>query len=267
MKIIRTHYNSSEAAKILGCDEKDLFHLAFEKKAQLGVIFHEMFKKFEFTAKFYINSKLEFEKWLINSKAGIYNSRLVCGESYVEVISQDLLEDQNGFYFIGWLKAYWNCDYEYLVSYYERGSYPEKWPEYFYPDFNGETCCIIKVIPNYNDVIDNENYFFEENIYLTGSTVASLKETIFKSNHSTNKNLQSDVQKERHAVPRVEILMALVSLYHQGLNIRKENATQLTELLWKRSDEFWPDRKAPPLKFETVRDLISDALKGPVFNS
>ncbi len=267
MKIIRAYYDSSEAANLLGCDEKDLYHLAFERKIKLGIVFPEMLKEFGFTSRFYIANESEFEKWLMSSELGAYNDRQVCGASYVQVISPKLLRDNDGLYFTGWMKEYWNCDQGYLSAYYEHSYYPEEWPTYFYPDFGRESCCITKVIPNYCDVEDNENYFFQQEVYITGKELEVLKSTLFNTDMTPKINIQSNVQKERHAVPRVEVLMALVSLYHQGLNIRKENATQLTELLWKRSGEFWPDRKEPPLKFETVRDLISDAIKGPVFNN
>jgi hypothetical protein len=265
MKIIREHYESSDAAKLLACSKNDLFFLAFKKEIKLGIVFPEMLKKFGFTCKFYVTSKCEFESWLIESELGSYDNRVVSGASHLQVISAELLEDEGGLYFIGWMKEYWNCDQEYITAYYEHSDYPEEWPTFFFPDFDGTSCCVIKAVPNYDEIIDHENYCFQEELYITGKEVLHLKKTTFCNDDLSKKSIQSDVQKERHAVPRVEVLMALVSLYHQGLNIRKENATQLTELLWKRSSEFWPDRKEPPLKFDTVRDLISEALKRPVF--
>ncbi len=267
MKIVREHYESSEAAKILECSRVDLFFLAFKKEVKLGIVFPEMLKKFGFTCKFYVTSKFEFENWLINSEFGSYDNRVICGTSHLQVICQDLLEDDGGLYFTGWMKEYWNCDQDYLTAYYEHSDYPEEWPTFFYPDFDGTSCCVIKAVPNYDEVIENDNYCFQEELYITGKELVHLQNTIFSKEYLSKRNIQSDVQKERHAVPRVEVLMALVNLYHQGLNIRKENATQLTELLWKRSSEFWPGKNEPPLKFETVRNLISEALKGPVFNN
>lgn len=264
MKVTRPYYECRDAAKILDCEPEDLFYLAFKKEIKLGNTFHEKGKEYEFTCRFYVTSQSEYEDWLMCAELGSYNDRRLNGSSCIQVIGQDLKKDDEGLYFTGWMKGYWNCDYEYIVAYYEQNFYPEDWASYFYPDNLGGSCFVIKAVPNYEDV--NDNYCYQEELYITGSALFELKEKI-TTKESPKDNLQSNVQKERHAVPRVEILMALVSLYHQGLNIRKENATQLTELLWKRSSEFWPGRNEPPLKFDTVRDIISEALKGPVFNN
>lgn len=55
--------------------------------------------------------------------------------------------------------------------------------------------------------------------------------------------------------------MAVINLYHQDIKLRKENATEITTVLFEKASEFWPDTQSPPLSFETTVALLRRALK------
>ncbi|MXE06768.1 hypothetical protein FQ027_26240, partial [Escherichia coli] len=57
---------------------------------------------------------------------------------------------------------------------------------------------------------------------------------------------QSEAQKQKHAVPRAEILMAIISLYHRDMRLRRESPAAIADYLFQHASEFWPKTGEPP---------------------
>ncbi|EJJ2123613.1 hypothetical protein NIQ39_003630, partial [Salmonella enterica] len=72
-------------------------------------------------------------------------------------------------------------------------------------------------------------------------------------------------QQERHATKRNEILSVALYLYKEDMAYRKENAAALADLIFSRAEEFWPDKKEPPLSRQIISKLISSIFKKPSF--
>lgn len=54
-----------------------------------------------------------------------------------------------------------------------------------------------------------------------------------KADKNANKyKSQSEAQKQKHAVPRAEILMAIISLYHRDMRLRRESPAAIADYLF-----------------------------------
>ena len=77
---------------------------------------------------------------------------------------------------------------------------------------------------------------------------------------------QSEAQKQKHAVPRAEILMAIISLYHRDMRLRRESPAAIADYLFQHASEFWPKTGEPPLSYDTVVSLLRSCMKNTKFN-
>ncbi|EFC8716640.1 hypothetical protein DFZ08_21580, partial [Escherichia coli] len=73
-------------------------------------------------------------------------------------------------------------------------------------------------------------------------------------------------QKQKHAVPRAEILMAIISLYHRDMRLRRESPAAIADYLFQHASEFWPKTGEPPLSYDTVVSLLRSCMKNIKFN-
>lgn len=255
--ITREFYGLDEVNNLLDIPREDLYYLAYKGDIKLGAIFEERSKAFTFKCKVYIKCEHGFKEWLMSANANVNNDRHVSGGSYIEVISDTVYSDDSGEYIFTYLKGYWHFDDKHIFNIYDADGDEEEWPSYFSPDVAvNEDCEFIKAIPIYEDEVD---YFLNGIAYLSGRDFEKLKARLYK-NKSNNTN-KSIAQKERHAKPRAEILMAVISIMRSDAAFLNCTATKLTDVLFERAHNFWPDEKEPPLEYETIKKLISDSFK------
>lgn len=255
--ITREFYHVEEASKLLGIPHKDFYYLAYKGEIKLGAIFGERSKLYTFKSKVYIKSDIEFNEWLMSASANINGDRHVSGGSYIEVIDNSILSDSEGFYFFAYIKGYWNFDDKHIFKVYDASGDEDDWPSYYSPDIaQQENCNFIKSVPVYEDGID---YLLNGTADLSGREFDKLKIKYAKENEVSS--LKSLSQKERHAKPRVEILQAVISIMRSDVSYLNCTVTKLTDVLFEKAHIYWPDKKLPPLEYETIKKLISESFK------
>lgn len=253
--IIRDYYYLSEVADILKMDDADLRYLAYKGEVKLGYSFSERSKNWSFKSKVYIKSEDDFKKWIVSSHANINGDRHVIGGSYLDVIDDQILSDDGGVYVLSYLKGYWHYDDKHIFKIYDAHGDEEDLPLYFHPDLvDGEECDFIKAIPIYEDDVD---YILSGSADISGRQLCRLMK-VYGENKSSP---QSVALKERHSKPKVEILMAIVSLLRSDAKYLNYTATCLANVLFEKAALFWPKEKVPPLEHETIRKLLTDSFK------
>ncbi|GKW16406.1 hypothetical protein PEC301937_23550 [Pectobacterium carotovorum subsp. carotovorum] len=253
--IIRDYYYLSEAAEILKMEVADLRYLAYKGEVKLGDSFSELSKSWIFKSKVYIKSEDVFNEWMISSNANINGDRHIIGGSYLDVLDDKIISDDDGIYVLSYLKGYWHYDDKHIFKIYDARGDEEDLPLYFHPDLlDGEECNFIKAIPIYEDDVE---YILSGNAEISGRQLLRLIKTYGKDKRSP----QSVAQKERHAKPKVEILMAIIYLLRSDAEYLNYTATGLANVLFEKAALFWPEKKVPPLEHETIKKLLTDSFR------
>lgn len=255
--ITREFYGLIEASKLLGIPHEDFYYLAYKGEIKLGAIFDERSKQFNFQSKVYIKSNFKLDEWLMYASANINGDRHISGGSYIEVVNNSIITDCEGQYFIAYIKGYWNFDDKHIFKIYDACGDEEDWPVYYSPDITQQKeCGFIKAVPIYEDGVD---YFLNGTADLSGGDFDKLKRNYNKEYEGSSS--KSISQKERHAKPRVEILQAVISIMRSDVSYFNCTATKLTDVLFENAHVYWPEKKLPPLEYETIKKLISESFK------
>lgn len=257
LKLFRTHYKVAEVAKILSCEEEDILYLAGEN---------------DFLFSAYVGREGNFSKHRVRNISEFIN----------HIDSLD--KDDEGYSYISQcslIKIYEVKNDKNLVIARIKGyfKYPPKVQKDFiffsgqFPDYPSLLVPAGKVFSNdvkfiQMDWKNSDGFFLEHDGYLESEDVRKLHNIINNESSSADvyKTL-SIAQQERHAAKRNQVLSVAIYLYKENSNVKKDNATALTELIFTRADEFWPDKKEPPLSFPVISKLISSIFKKPVFTN
>ncbi len=265
--LLREYYKLSEAASIIGCTELDIIWYAASGKVQLCYNLDED-EKYKTTANINIvSSNSDFLKWVSKRKKDNQGYYYITDDTLIKFADENNRFNLDG-KLVCYVKGLWALDLDYMgiVKLYE--GMPDEWPEFIFPVKSDKLCHIIKASLNYDEV---DNFILHDTIWITKKQISVFLETVSseKSKEKKAKSYQSQstTQKELHAVPRVEILMAVISLYHEDFRLRKENPTEVANLLFSRAAEFWPDEQEPPLGHDTVVQLLRKAMRRPKVNN
>lgn len=253
LKLHRTHYSISETAKILGCDEQDVIYIADEKDIPLSLR---------------MCGRWSFSKHKVRDV-----------DSFIQNINS-LKKDKDGFSYISefsLIKINEVKKDKKLVLASTKGYFqmpPKVKSDFvFYEGSSRSTHhCYLQLVP---PILKWSNIF-----KLTGKMMMGLdmremrteREDVKKLHLILNDDVSNDkykslsiAQQERHATKRNEILSVALYLYKEDMAYRKENAAALADLIFSRAEEFWPDKKEPPLSHPIISKLISSIFKKPSF--
>ncbi|BEO50321.1 hypothetical protein SMQE21_02610 [Serratia marcescens] len=255
--LVRECYEVFEIKSKLGCTEKDILYLASKGDVDIGFDFTGIDNESLFINKVYVREESVFNDWLLSAKTNRKGYRHVSGGSYLEIHSDLLRVDDFGVYFTAYLKGYWVFDDDYVYELYDKHLEPEDWPAFFLGDLStGNGSCVIRAVPIYDD---EKDYMIPEFLHVSKESYIYLSK-IFSKNNDNYKE-QSESQIERHSKPRVDILMALLSLVRKEPKLLNLNATKLAEKLYENAAIYWPATKELPLGFDAVRELISNSFR------
>lgn len=248
--LLRDYYTTSEAAKIIGCDEKDIFWYAANDRVELCYAFEvERFKLFaKLDEKF-----TETIRRLKISEEGYYQ---VSESSFLKLV------DFNGGICIN-LIGLWAINKEYKNKVRIGEGSCDYYPEILTPV--GASYVSSDFLPIVD--VERSHEFSISDLLMTRNAISQFLDAVAedKSEHKVNYQSQSEAQKLRHALPQNEVLMAVIYLYHQDMKLRKENATEIANVLFDRAEEFWPESQTPPLGYDTVVALLRKVLKKSAF--
>jgi hypothetical protein len=257
--LLRDHYELSEAARIIGCDQKDLFWFAYEKGIEICMEFHDD----DLDVSCALQADVEDEillrtiEALPRDKKGYY----CLSESCSIRIDDDEKFDENG-HIKCYMKGLFSIDDNYKDLLFKYEGQPLEWPDHFTPSGESNFNFQIAIYVNYDE---RENYHLFDVVWITKTQISKFLDAVRdeKKNKKTAKNYkaQSEAQKQKHAVPRVEVLMAVVALYHRDMKLRRESPAAITEHLFNHANEFWPENGEPPLSFDTIVSLLRSCIK------
>lgn len=258
--LLRDYYELSEAAKIIGCDEKDLFWYAYEKGIEICMEFHD--DDLEVSCSLQANVEddilLRNIEILPRDKNGYYCLSESCS---IRIDDEDKKCDENG-YIKCHMKGLFSIDDDYKDLLVKYEGQPLEWPNYFMPSGESNFNFSIAICVNYNE---RENYHLFDVIWITKKEISKFLDAVRDEKKpkkpAKNYKAQSDAQKQKHAVPRVEVLMAVVALYHRDMKLRRESPAAITEHLFQHANEFWPENGEPPLSFDTIVSLLRSCIK------
>lgn len=249
--LLRDFYDVSEASVLIGCDEKDILWYAANDKVEL--CYEVDVAEYSLLADVdnYYLSNLE------RLKLGLDGFYRVSDNSYLKIITGT--HGVSGYTPV-LLKGLWamESDYKKQVNKYEGT--PDLYPERLIPSGDSYLPSNFSLVVDYEK---SDEYALIDRIIITKKAIGDFLSTVAmdKLDSSQPYQSQSEAQKNRHAIPQNEILMAVINLYHQDIKLRKENATEITTVLFEKASEFWPDTQSPPLSFETTVALLRRALK------
>lgn len=258
--LLRDQYQLTEAAKIIGCDVKDILWFALNKGVELCMEFHDDDLDVSCSLTAHVENDLLIKSLenLPRDEKGYY---CLSESSFIRIDDVDKKCDQNGF-----LKCYMKgifCvdnDYKDVLVKYE--GQPDEWPSYFTPSEGSNFKFPIVIYVNYDE---RNNYYLSDTLWITKNQISKFLDAIRdekeKKKPLNNYKAQSDAQKQKHAIPRVEVLMAVVSLYHRDMKLRRESPAAITEHLFQHAKEFWPENGEPPLSFDTIVSLLRSCIK------
>ncbi|VXD08826.1 conserved hypothetical protein [Enterobacterales bacterium 8AC] len=252
--LLRDYYTTSEAAKIIGCDEKDIFWFAANDRVELCYELES--DRFQLFAK--LDKKFtDSIRRLKSNQEGYYQ---VSESSFLKVVDNNSDSDDR---LLLNLTGLWAINKEYKNKIKVGEGDCEYYPELLIPVGNSY------VSPDFLPIVDAErsHEFSIADLLMTKSAIGQFLDAVAedKSESKGNYQSQSDAQKLRHALPQNEVLMAVIYLYHQDMKLRKENATEIANVLFDRAEEFWPESQTPPLGYDTVVSLLRKVLKKGVF--
>lgn len=257
LKLFRTHYQVAEVAKIISCEKEDIFYLAGEN---------------EFLFSAYVGREGNFSKHRVRNISDFINhidslDKDDEGYSYISQYSlikiHEVKNDKN--LVIARIKGYFKYPPKVQKDFiFYSGQFPE-YPSLLTPAgqaFSND----VKFFQM--DWKNSDGFFLEHDGYLESEYVRKLYNIINSDSSSSEvyKSL-SIAQQERHAAKRNQVLSVAIYLYKENSNVKKDNATALTELIFTRAEEFWPDKKEPPLSFAVISKLIAGIFKKPAFTN
>lgn len=258
--LLREYYQLSEAAEIIGCDEKDILWFGRHKGIELCMEFYDDDLDVSNGLSSNINNAdlLAAINSLPKDEAGYH---LLSENCALRLPSGEVKYDEDG-NLICHIKGLLAVSDIYKELYIKHEGQPEYWPEDFTPSGIAYLDFPIKLFINYNE---RENYFLLDTLWITKKEIGSFLRTVeedkkAKKTENSYKS-QSEAQKQKHAVPRVEILMAVIALYHRDMKLRRESPTAVTDHLFKHAAEFWPEKGEPPLGYDTIVSLLRKSMK------
>lgn len=265
--LLRDYYQLDEAARLIGCDVKDILWFARHKNIEICMEFYDDDLDVSSGLRVDIDNRdlITTLDALERDNDGYY---ILSEHSAIRVQNHDDNFDDYGFLKCH-LKGYFALANEYKDVLIKYEGKPDEWPEYFIISGNPLLDFSAKFYVNYNE---RENYFLMDTLWITKSQIGNFLNAVTdnKKYKKTEKNYkaQSDAQKQKHAVPRTEILMAVISLFHRDMKLRRESPAAITEHLFLHASDFWPEKGEPPLSYETVVSLLRSCLKkdGLTFN-
>ncbi|TCW43015.1 hypothetical protein EDC53_11934 [Phytobacter diazotrophicus] len=255
LKLHRIHYSISEAAKLLGCDEQDIFYIANKRNIPFVL---RMAGPFTFS-KHKVRDVDAFIKHIDSLDKDYEGFSYISEHSLIKINSVKkekrlVLASTKGFFS---MPSKIQNDF----IYYE-GQFPE-YPSLFLPsgDLYSDVVKYIQV-----DWKNDDGIGYDSEGYLERNDVKRIHLDLIGSDDSNDKyEALSVAQQERHAVKRNQVLSAVIYLYKENSSFRKENATALADLLFARAEEFWPIEKQPPLSHAVIIKLIASIFNKPVF--
>lgn len=258
--LLREYYQLSEAAEIIGCDEKDILWFARHKGIELCMEFYDD----ELDVSNGLSSNVDRAELLnaINSlpkdEAG-YN--LLSESCSLRLNAGEDSCDENGFLRCH-IKGLFAVGDVYKELFIKHEGQPEYWPESFIPSGTAYLDFPVKLFVNYDE---KENYLLLDTLWITKKEIGNFFRAVAEDKKTkkieNSYKSQSEAQKQKHAVPRVEILMAVIALYHRDMKLRRESPTAVTDHLFKHAAEFWPEKGEPPLSYDTIVSLLRKSMK------
>lgn len=264
--LLRDYYKLSEAAALIGCDEKDIIWYGYHKDIEICMEFYD---DHELDVSSGIN--VEMEESALTRKINSlpkddYGYFTLSENSSIRLNIDDAKYDNYGCLLCN-MKGYFALDKDYKEMLIKYEGEPDEWPEYFIPSGESNFDSPIKLYINYDE---KENFILIDTLWITKSQIGEFLKAVVEDKNKPKKNYksQSEAQKQKHAVPRSEILMAVVSLFHRDMRLRRESPSAVTEHLFLHAHEFWPEKGEPPLSYETIVSLLRSCMKkdGLTFN-
>ncbi|MEO5524615.1 hypothetical protein ABI309_17775 [Citrobacter youngae] len=258
--LLRERYQLDEAAKLIGCDEKDILWFACNKGIELCMEFHDDDLEVSCLLKADVEKEVLLNKieTLPRDNKGYYCLSESCS---IRIDDNEKKCDENGFIKCH-MKGIFSVDDEYKKVLVKYEGQPEEWPTYFTPSGESYFNFPISIYVNYDE---KDNYYLFDIKWITTKQISKFLDAVRDEKKPKklvkNYKSQSDAQKHKHAVPRVEVLMAVVALYHRDMKLRRESPAAITEHLFHHANEFWPDKGEPPLSFDTIVSLLRSCIK------
>ncbi|MGF7225233.1 hypothetical protein [Pantoea agglomerans] len=258
--LLRDYYQLDEAAKILGCDVKELLWFARHKNIEICMEFYDDDLDVSSGLRADIDNEDLIKKLesLERDDNGYY---ILSEHSALRIKNDNDNFDDYGFLKCH-LKGYFALNTEYKDVLIKHEGKSDEWPDYFIISGSTKLDFPVKFYVNYDE---RENYFLMDTLWITKNQIGNFLNTVIenKKPKNTEKNYksQSDAQKQKHAVPRTEILMAVISLFHRDMKLRRESPAAIAEHLFSHATDFWPEKGEPPLRYETVVSLLRSCLK------
>lgn len=258
--LLRDYYQLSEAAKLIGCDKKDILWYACHKNIELCMEFDD--------GEYDVSSGLSADvdnnelNLSINNLPKDNDGYFILSESCsLRVDLNDINLDSDDLLICN-MKGYFalSNDYKNVLLKYE--GQPDEWPDYFIPSGKSNLDFPVELYPNYGE---RDNYLLLDTLWITKKQIDAFLKAVAEEKKPKkvvkNYQPQSDAQKQKHAVPRAEILMAVISLFHRDMRLRRESPAAVTEQLFLHAQEFWPEKEEPPLSYDTVVSLLRSCMK------
>ncbi|EKY3201773.1 hypothetical protein ACI00F_003758 [Cronobacter dublinensis] len=255
LKLHRIHYSISEAAKLLNCDERDIFYIATQKDIPFVM---RMSGQCTFS-KHKVRDVDAFIKHIDSLDKDYEGFSYISEFSLIKV--NEVKKEKN--LILASTKGFFSMPSKVRNDFiYYEGDFPE-YPSLYTPSgkIYSEMVRFIQV-----DWKNDEGIGYDSEGYIEREYIKKIHLVLSESEQSDDKyEALSAAQKERHAVKRNEVLSAIIYLYKEDSTFRKENATALVELLFNRAEEFWPDEKQPPLSHPVMTKLVASIFNKPVF--
>lgn len=258
--LLRDQYRLEEAAKIIGCDIKDILWFAYSKGIELCIEFNDD----EYNVSSFLTAHVENDlllqrlESLPRSNEGYY---CLSETSSIRIDENGIKCDENGFIKC-YMKGLFKVDSDYNDVLVKHEGQPDEWPSYFMPSEESNLEFPTFLYVNYDE---RDNYYLSTTLWVTKNQISRFLDAVRDEKKpkksAKNYKAQSDAQKQKHAVPRVEVLMAVVALYHRDMKLRRESPAAITEHLFEHANEFWPENGEPPLSFDTIVSLLRSCIK------
>ncbi|QBR49689.1 hypothetical protein [Erwinia sp. QL-Z3] len=258
--LLRDYYQVSEAAQLIGCDKKDILWYACHKNIELCMEFDDG----EFDVSCGLSAGVDNHELIqsINNLPKDNEGYFILSEncSFRSDINETNLDAHD--LLICNMKGYFALSNDYKSTLLKYEGQPEEWPDYFIPSGESYLGFPVELYLNYDE---RENYFLIDTLWITKNQIDAFLKAVAedKKPKKTVKNYQSqsEAQKQKHAVPRAEILMAVISLFHRDMRLRRESPAAVAEQLFLHAREFWPEKGEPPLSYDTVVSLLRSCMK------
>ncbi|HCD8049999.1 TPA: hypothetical protein ND657_003281, partial [Enterobacter hormaechei] len=249
--LLRDYYQLDEASEKIGCNEKDILWFARERDVELCMEFHD--DEYDVSCGLKIDGQMDEFLSNLKSLPRDRNGNIMLSDlSSIRIPDENNLIDENGFIRC-FISGLWAVDYEYKDLLVKHEGQPDSWPQHFLvagtPNVNYKATLYV----NYDE---KENYYLFEVLWITKVQIQKFIELVLceqkRIKHINKYKSQSEAQKQKHAVPRAEILMAVISLYHRDMRLRRESPAAIADYLFQHASEFWPKTGEPPLSYDTV---------------